>query len=97
MRARLILALVAGLLFCTLTTLELPEFLKLTDDTSNDFMLDDVESTVPVAIEGVAPRSDDPVSLAVRVIHKAFVAHPAPALSSTSGREILRSFCVLRT
>lgn len=39
MRIRLILALVVGLLFCTLSTLEFPELVNLTDDTSNDFSL----------------------------------------------------------
>jgi hypothetical protein len=38
-RNRLSLAIVAGLLFCTLVALELPELLNLTDDTSNDFSL----------------------------------------------------------
>jgi hypothetical protein len=39
MRAKLILAALIGLLFCSLATLETPEILKLADDTSNDFSL----------------------------------------------------------
>lgn len=39
MRIRLSLAIVVGLLFCTLAALELPELIRLADDTSNDFSL----------------------------------------------------------
>jgi hypothetical protein len=36
-RVRVGLALIIGLLFCTLGTLELPELVNLTDNTSNDY------------------------------------------------------------
>ena len=39
MRARLILAVLAGVLFCSLATIELTELIRLADDTSNDFSL----------------------------------------------------------
>jgi hypothetical protein len=39
MRIRLIVATIAGLLFCTLAALEFPELVNLTDDTSNDYSL----------------------------------------------------------
>jgi hypothetical protein len=39
MRTKLSLALMVSLLFCTLATLELPELIHLTDDTSNDYSL----------------------------------------------------------
>ena len=39
MRATLILAMLFGLLLCTLATLELTELVRLADDTSNDFSL----------------------------------------------------------
>jgi hypothetical protein len=39
MRARLMLATLVGLLFCSLATLETAELAKLADDTSNDFSL----------------------------------------------------------
>ncbi len=38
-RHRLCLALVTCLLFCCLSSIEFPEFINLTDDTSNDFTL----------------------------------------------------------
>jgi hypothetical protein len=37
MRLKVIFFVVVGLLLCSLATLETPEFLKLADDTSNDF------------------------------------------------------------
>jgi hypothetical protein len=39
MRPRFILVAVVSLLFCSLSTLETPELIKLTDDTSNDFSI----------------------------------------------------------
>ena len=47
MRTRLIFAIVVGLLFCTLTTLEFPELINLTDDTSNDYSLTISQSSSP--------------------------------------------------
>ncbi|MGH9744998.1 MAG: hypothetical protein ACRD59_02660 [Candidatus Acidiferrales bacterium] len=38
-RNRFSLVLVIFLLFCSLSAIEYPEFLRLTDDTSNDFTL----------------------------------------------------------
>jgi hypothetical protein len=37
MRIKLTFAIVVGLLFCSIATLELPELINLVDDTSNDF------------------------------------------------------------
>ena len=39
MRTRFILVAVVSLLFCSLSTLETPELVKLADDTSNDFSI----------------------------------------------------------
>lgn len=39
MRIRLIVAAIAGLLFCTLAALEFPELVNLSDDTPNDYSL----------------------------------------------------------
>lgn len=39
MRTRFILVSIVRLLFCSLSTLETPELVKLADDTSNDFSL----------------------------------------------------------
>jgi hypothetical protein len=39
MRTRLIVATIAGLLFCTLAALEFPELVTLSNDTSNDYSL----------------------------------------------------------
>jgi len=39
MRSRVSLALIVGLLFCSLGSLEIPELMKLTDDSSNDFTI----------------------------------------------------------
>jgi len=38
-RQRFCLALIVSLLFCGLTAIEVPEFVRLVDDTSNDYTL----------------------------------------------------------
>ncbi|MGD0963016.1 MAG: hypothetical protein ABSA57_03835 [Candidatus Acidiferrales bacterium] len=40
MGIRFIVAIIVGLLFCTLATLEFPELLTLSDDTWNDYSLE---------------------------------------------------------
>lgn len=98
MRAKITLALVAGLLFCTLSTLEFPEFLRLTDDTSNDFLVTAVQETVPAVTESQAPRFESEListsqcarcsGRAVRVDSRGF----APSVG-----KIFHSLCILRT
>jgi len=50
MRPKLIFFVVVGLLFCSLATLETGEFLRLADDTSNDFSLLNVEANTSSAV-----------------------------------------------
>lgn len=57
MRTRVVLSIVVGLLFCTLATLEFPEFLRLVDDTSNDYSLTtEVREALPSIAQKEAPR-----------------------------------------
>jgi len=52
MGVRFIVAIIVGLLFCTLATLEFPELLNLSDDTSNDYSLAIFQGTA----EGMAEK-----------------------------------------
>lgn len=97
MRAKFIFAILAGILFCTVSTLEVPELLRLADDTSNDFPVAGVHEAAPVAVEaqtrlgGVPPLAE--------------TAAPRPVLNArfqSRGFEptvddFLHSLCVLRT
>lgn len=57
MRAKAVFAIIAGLLFCTLATLEFPEFLRLVDDTSNDYsLIAEVRASLPSSAQKEAPR-----------------------------------------
>jgi len=96
-RAKFIFAILAGILFCTVSTLEIPELLRLADDTSNDFPVSGIQEAVPVAVEAQA-RSGGVVPLPE-------TAELCPALNArlqSRGFEptvddFLHSLCVLRT
>jgi hypothetical protein len=96
LRIKLILGLVVGLLFCALATLEVPEFLNLTDDTSNDYSLVTVQENPVAAVQTQMPQL--PLNPVVTVTHRKepvvrFVSHnPAPTAD-----DFLHSLCVLRT
>jgi len=96
-RAKLILAVVAGLLFCTLSTLEFPEFLKLVDDTSNDYsLLAHVQEAIPTPTQKQAPRRID-----FRTVAAALCDRQADQFRfcgrQASGGDCLHWICVLRT
>jgi hypothetical protein len=99
MRSKLILAMVAGLLFCALATLEFPELMHLTDDVSNDFTM--LHSPQPVnSPSSVRPTVPDVqltlpgyIAVAFSRINPSFIAHFSPR----SSMDILHFFCVRRT
>ena len=100
MRFNVILALVTGMLFCTLSTLEVPEFLRLTDDTSNDYFVAPVQETALTPVQSPAPRPDsDPVvataTAVPRLIQRAVRFQSRG--SATSADDFLHSLCILRT
>jgi hypothetical protein len=59
-RHRFCLALVASMLFCGLSSIEIPEFARLADDTSNDYTF--IESTMTSASVSVDASSRSLVS-----------------------------------
>lgn len=97
MRAKLILAIVTGLLLCTISTLEVPEFLKLTDDTSNDFSLTTVQNEVPPVTELEAAREDKtPSVIALKLLWRT-LARSQSRKFEPSLDDFLHSLCILRT
>jgi hypothetical protein len=101
-RHRFCLALVICLLFCCLSSIEFPEFVNLTDDTSNDFTLvvsahtpSSVPSIEDLGLNLVANR--DRPDLLEAYFHDVFVHdsfRSAPAYSPGVYRHLL---CIERT
>jgi hypothetical protein len=98
--ARVGFVLIIGLLFCTLGTLELPELVNLTDNTSNDYSTsvfqNQKESIVKEdkQLPSVAPRTVLAQLTGERqTIRRMGYAQSLPAAQSDS----LHFFCILRT
>jgi hypothetical protein len=99
MRTKLTLATVIGLLFCTLATMELPELIKLVDNTSNDFsLIVFAESTVTAVKTRMLPQGR-PVSAHVQSRQTAayFQSHSLFRNLQASDDDMLHVLCVQRT
>jgi hypothetical protein len=99
MRLKVIFFIVVGLLFCSLATLETGEFLKLTDDTSNDFSLLNVEANSSSSIVRQAQESRPkavPAPIQRRQPKQPKV-RPAISGSSNASSDLLHVLCVIRT
>ena len=97
MRVKLVLAMIAGMLFCTLATLEVPELLTLTDNTSNDYSLTAVQEATPPAVArqtAKPPRVQPFKSVTPR---RQSAARLQAVSFEPSVADFLRSLCVLRT
>jgi hypothetical protein len=96
MRPRVIFFVVVGLLFCSLATLETGEFLKLADDTSNDFSLLNVEANTTSAIVRRSQESQaKAVPAPIQSRQSKFRADISGTVDTSS--DILHVLCVLRT
>lgn len=56
MRTKIIVATLAGMLFCALSTMEFPELLRLANDTSNDFSVTTLQHGPPAATKAPIHR-----------------------------------------
>jgi hypothetical protein len=98
MRRKVIFFVVVGLLFCSLATLETTEFLKLADDTSNDFSLLNVEANTSSAVVRQSRESQPKAVPAPQPIHSSQPKlHPDVSYSSNAPTDILHVLCVIRT
>jgi hypothetical protein len=97
MRPKVIFFVVVGLLFCSLATLETSEFLKLADDTSNDFSLLNVEGNTSSDIVRQS-RESQPKAVPAPVQRRQPKARPdIPVAASASSVDLLHVLCVIRT
>jgi len=97
LRVKLVLAMIAGMLFCTLTTLEVPELLTLTDNTSNDYSLTAVQEAAPPAIERQAAESPRVQTLKSVTPRRQSAARLQAVSFEPSVGDFLHSLCILRT
>ena len=96
MRPKAILLVVAGLLFCSLATLETTELLKLADDTSNDFSLLNVEANTSSAIVRQS-RYSQQKAVAARMQSQRPKVRADISAPSNACNDLLHVLCVIRT
>jgi hypothetical protein len=98
-RHRFCLALVVSMLFCGLSSIEIPEITRLVDDTSNDFTLVDVNQTPSSAVAYQSSRSVVRTAEQIRVLDA--TEHPAPdpvlIVTSHDPAGYLELLCINRT
>ncbi len=92
-----VIFVVVGLLFCSLATLETSEFLKLADDTSNDFSLLNVEASACSAIVFQSHESQ-PKAVPAPIQRRQPKARPdVPVAANVSNNDLLHLLCLIRT
>jgi hypothetical protein len=97
-RIRICLAVVVGLLFCTLATLELPELVNLSDDTSNDYSLTVFQNYEVEAHQKQAPQFSPTVVFGDAIFERSDVSVPDWHSNEVLPRpDLLRMICILRT
>jgi len=98
-RHRFCLVLVVSMLFCGLSSIEIPEFTQLVDDTSNDFTLVDATQTPSSAVVQQTSRPAVPTAVLSRVFDFSMPHTPSPVSTSTSHHVTgyLELICINRT
>ena len=101
MRTKVILGFVVGLLLCSLSTLEVPEFLSLSNDTSNDYSLVSTQEDPTLMVERqVSSRIEGdvvPARASAQVRRDPPVDQVSGRDSVKTGDNLLHSLCILRT
>lgn len=98
-RSRICLALIVGLLFCSLGSLEIPELVKLADDSSNDFTI--LHSPQEIAAPMLAKQA--PASLETPQEHApGWISDPIDsvvvvALHPHASDQLIHLLCIQRT
>lgn len=98
-RSRISLALVVGLLFCSLSSLEIPEMSKLADDCSNDFtILHSPQEIVPPVVAKQTPASvESPQPHAPGWMSDPIDAVVVVALHPHASDQLIHLLCIQRT
>jgi hypothetical protein len=100
MHVRVGFALIIGLLFCTLGTLELPELVNLTDNTSNDYSTSVFQNQKPSIVKEDKQVPDETLQAVPTQpkseLHSLWHTRYAQSLSAPQS-DSLHLFCILRT
>jgi hypothetical protein len=96
MRTRLIFAVLLGLLFCSLASLEATELVRLADDTSNDFSLPHSEQETSSAIVRRS-LSVQPTAFPTTDASEPWRVRCRVADSTYPAKDFLHFLCVIRT
>jgi hypothetical protein len=97
-RTELTLALVVGLLFCSLATMEVPELINLVDNTSNDFSLVVFVKNAPTTVEVRMRHQGRPGLPSVpRSRQPSVLRTHSSILSLQASGDMLHVLCVQRT
>jgi hypothetical protein len=96
MRPKVLFFVIVGLLFCSLATLETTEFLKLADDTSNDFSLLNVAANTSSAVVRQSQESQ-PKAVPAPFERRQPKVRPVVSASSSVSVDLLHVLCVIRT
>jgi hypothetical protein len=97
LRHRFCLALVISLLFCGLSSLEFPEFVNLTDDTSNDFTLVISAQTAPSNNSHVKPARNAAATRERKQRAARSLQVPVQIPPAQTPTEYLHRLCISRT
>lgn len=99
MSIKLALAMAVGLLLCSLATLEFPELVTLSDNTSNDFSLQVLGGGRAIAVQkNQTPRPErSAIPEVARLLHSATPRVFDFSLSLQSTNDLLRLLCIQRT
>jgi hypothetical protein len=96
-RTKVILATLAGMLFCALFTMELPELLRLANDTSNDFSMTTLQHGAPAATKAPVHRADFGPLVVGAMPQRERQARVQTRITERSVDDFLHSLCTLRT
>jgi len=97
LRHRFCLALIISLLFCGLSSLEFPEFVNLTDDTSNDFTVVVSTQTPRCACSAEKPDLDITATRERKDRFERFLQVPPRPASAQTATGYLHVLCINRT
>jgi|SRR5579862_5405109 len=99
MRTRAILLTTVAVLLCCLAASELPELIRLVDDTSNDFALASSQEAHATLIQNQGSRNvcDRIVATTTMPCYKGAPLPSVCSIPSPATHELLHSLCIQRT
>jgi len=95
--SKVIFGVVVGLLLCSLSTLEVPEFLNLRDDTSNHYSFVSVQEQPSLMVERQAGSRVESGVVSAKVPRDIPIVAVSVGFFVSADDDLLHSLCLLRT